>query len=137
MYYYIFRLEPSLPLEGALAKNNILDDVERVLDGKIVGPESIASRKPEEIFVSLHGGKILRIWGPRYDHFKVVASIGPGCGEDLLYFYFLFPSGPAGRKFKSNHQCTQVCFHILLMVQLAIGYTVLHLPPVPRHIMPD
>ncbi|KAK3858418.1 hypothetical protein Pcinc_035392 [Petrolisthes cinctipes] len=78
-------LEPPLPLEGALAKNNILDRVERVLDGQIVGPESIASRQPNEIFTSLHGGNILRIWGPSYEHSKVVTSIGLGCdapGED-------------------------------------------------------
>ncbi|XP_050738951.1 adipocyte plasma membrane-associated protein Hemomucin-like isoform X2 [Eriocheir sinensis] len=72
-------LPPSLPLEGALAGNKKLNNVQRILDGKIVGPESIAARGTEEIFVSLHGGKILRLWGPRFDHFKSVASIGPGC----------------------------------------------------------
>ncbi|XP_045617948.1 adipocyte plasma membrane-associated protein Hemomucin [Procambarus clarkii] len=74
-----YELDECLPLEGPLAKNNELDAADRILDGKIVGPESIASRDPEEIFVSLHGGKILRIWGPRFDHFKTVAAIGPGC----------------------------------------------------------
>ncbi|KAK4312704.1 hypothetical protein Pmani_015889 [Petrolisthes manimaculis] len=72
-------LEPPLALEGALARNNILDRVERVLEGQIVGPESIASRRPQEIFVSLHGGNILRIWGRDYDNFKIIASIGPDC----------------------------------------------------------
>ncbi|KAK8750353.1 hypothetical protein OTU49_014787 [Cherax quadricarinatus] len=75
----ILRHDECLPLEGPLAKNNKLDAADRIMDGKIVGPESIASRDPEEIFVSLHGGKILRIWGPKFDHFKIVASIGPGC----------------------------------------------------------
>ncbi|KAK4327177.1 hypothetical protein Pmani_002347 [Petrolisthes manimaculis] len=73
------RLEPPLPLEGALARNNILDRVERVLDGQIVGPESIASRQPHEIFVGVEGGKILRIWGQEYDNFEIVSSIGPEC----------------------------------------------------------
>lgn len=69
-----------MPLEGALARNTKLNSVERILDGRIIGPESIASRGDEEIFVSLHGGKILRLWGPRFDHLKIVTSIGPGCG---------------------------------------------------------
>lgn len=73
------RLPPPLPLEGGLAKNTKLNNVERILDGKITGPESIASRADDEIFVSLHGGKILRLWGPRFDHLKIVTSIGPGC----------------------------------------------------------
>ncbi|KAG0694579.1 Adipocyte plasma membrane-associated protein [Chionoecetes opilio] len=72
-------LPPALPLEGGLARNTKLNAIERILDGKISGPESIASRKEEEIFVSLHGGKILQLWGPRFDHLKIVTSIGPGC----------------------------------------------------------
>ncbi|KAK3864707.1 hypothetical protein Pcinc_029625 [Petrolisthes cinctipes] len=74
-------LEPPLPLEGALAKNNKLDRVERILEGQIVGPESLASRQPNEIFINLHGGKIVRIWGPSYEHSKVVTAIAPECDE--------------------------------------------------------
>uniref|UniRef100_A0A0P4WRE4 Strictosidine synthase conserved region domain-containing protein n=1 Tax=Scylla olivacea TaxID=85551 RepID=A0A0P4WRE4_SCYOL len=73
------RSPPPLPLEGGLARNTKLNNAERILDGRITGPESIASRADDEIFVSLHGGKILRLWGPRFDHFKIVTSIGPGC----------------------------------------------------------
>lgn len=82
--YIFFRLEKALPLEGPLARNNILDAGDRILDGKITGPESIASRGPEEIFVGVQGGKIIRIWGPRFNHYKVVTSIGPGCGKNLF-----------------------------------------------------
>lgn len=75
------RIDDPRPLEGRLEPNDILDAGERILDGKIVGPESVASKSDDEIFVSLHGGKILRIWGKRFDHFKIITSIGPGCGE--------------------------------------------------------
>lgn len=68
-----------------MARNKKLNSVERILDGKIRGPESVAARGTEEIFVSLHGGKILKLWGPRFDHFKIVASIGPGCGRKPFF----------------------------------------------------
>ena len=74
-------MKPSLPFEGPLAINSKLDKAERIFSGRVNGPESIASRKDEELFISLHGGKIMKIWGKRYDHFKIIASIGPGCGE--------------------------------------------------------
>ncbi|XP_063599967.1 adipocyte plasma membrane-associated protein Hemomucin-like isoform X2 [Penaeus indicus] len=77
--YKSYEMDDPRPLEGPLEPNDILDAGERILDGKIVGPESVASKSDDEIFVSLHGGKILRIWGKRFDHFKIITSIGPGC----------------------------------------------------------
>ncbi|XP_037799477.1 adipocyte plasma membrane-associated protein-like [Penaeus monodon] len=77
--YRSYEIDDPRPLEGRLEPNDILDAGERILDGKIVGPESVASKSDDEIFVSLHGGKILRIWGKRFDHFKIITSIGPGC----------------------------------------------------------
>ncbi|XP_042878013.1 adipocyte plasma membrane-associated protein-like [Penaeus japonicus] len=77
--YTSYDIDEGRPLEGPLEPNNIIDSGERILDGKIVGPESVASKSDDEIFVSLHGGKILRIWGKRFDHFKIITSIGPGC----------------------------------------------------------
>lgn len=74
-----YEVEDSLPFEGPLAKNDRLNNAERILDGKINGPESIASRRSDEIFVSLHNGKILRLWGKNFDHFQSIATIGPGC----------------------------------------------------------
>lgn len=77
--YRSYEIDDPRPLEGRLEPNDILDASERILDGKIVGPESVASKSDDEIFVSLHGGKILRIWGKQFDHFKIITSIGPGC----------------------------------------------------------
>ena len=65
-----------------MSLNDKLDKAERMLNDVIVGPESIASKSNDEIFVSLHGGKILRIWGDHFDHYQLVASIGPGCGKN-------------------------------------------------------
>ncbi|KAK7082339.1 hypothetical protein SK128_004053 [Halocaridina rubra] len=74
-----YELDDALPFDGPLAKNEILNNAERILDGKIIGPESVASRRSDEIFVSLHNGKILRLWGKNFDHFQTVTTIGPGC----------------------------------------------------------
>ena len=76
----VFRAEKTRSFEGPLAPNDLLNDAGRILDGKITGPESVASRDRHELFTSLHNGKILRIWGKKFDHFKTVATIGPGCG---------------------------------------------------------
>ncbi|XP_068218150.1 adipocyte plasma membrane-associated protein-like [Palaemon carinicauda] len=77
--YTYYETEETLPFDGPLAKNDILNDAGRILDGKINGPESIASRDRYELFTSLHNGKILRVWGKNFDHFQVITTIGPGC----------------------------------------------------------
>ncbi|XP_064087293.1 adipocyte plasma membrane-associated protein Hemomucin-like [Macrobrachium nipponense] len=74
-----YEVDKTLPFEGPLAKNDLLNDAGRILDGKITGPESVASRDRYELFTSLHNGKILRVWGKNFDHFQTVATIGPGC----------------------------------------------------------
>lgn len=75
-----------MPRTGPLAKNFILDDAERLYDGHLKGPESIASRAKNEVFVSLHNGDIARVWGTDFDKSEIVTKIGPGCGKYIVVF---------------------------------------------------
>ena len=64
-----------------------MDEGIRTFEGRLNGPESIASRKADELFVSLHGGKIMKIFGKKFDQIKMITSIGPGCG---MYWWSFF-----------------------------------------------
>lgn len=92
-YKFSFRIEPSLPREGPLAKNNILNDAEQMYKGHLIGPESIASKEKNEIFVSLANGDIVRVWGEDFEKSKVVGNLGPGgCGKFLIELFNIFQS---------------------------------------------
>ncbi|KAB7502672.1 Adipocyte plasma membrane-associated protein, partial [Armadillidium nasatum] len=77
--YEAFDVDPAHPREGPLAKNYILDSAERMYEGELICPESMASRAVNELFVSLHNGSIARVWGHDFEKVKIVATIGPGC----------------------------------------------------------
>lgn len=54
----------------------------RLFENKFTAPESVASRGREnEIFVSMHGGSIVKVFGKNYAAFKEVTKIGPGCSK--------------------------------------------------------
>ncbi|KAF2355645.1 Strictosidine synthase conserved region [Trinorchestia longiramus] len=73
-------LTPSSPREGPYAPNNVLDKAQRIFEDEIVGPESVAHRgRPNEIFASLYGGSIVKMFGPSFKNMKEVTKIGPGC----------------------------------------------------------
>ncbi|MCL4129430.1 UNVERIFIED_CONTAM: hypothetical protein GTU68_063179 [Idotea baltica] len=48
-------------------------------EGYLISPESIASRAKNELFVSLHNGNIVRVFGNDFEKTEVVANLGPGC----------------------------------------------------------
>ena len=75
-------MEPTLAREGAFAPNTLLDGAVRLFENTFTGPESVASRgRDNEIFVSMHGGSIVRVFGSEFQHYKEVAKIGPGCSK--------------------------------------------------------
>jgi len=71
-------LEPLLERSGAFAPNRKLDAAVRLFEGTFSGPESVAVRG-RELFVSMHGGYIVRVFGDRYDQFEPVLRIGSSC----------------------------------------------------------
>ncbi|XP_018015688.1 adipocyte plasma membrane-associated protein-like [Hyalella azteca] len=78
--FLVEEIAPTTPREGPFALNNILDRAQRHYENVFVGPESVAYRnKPNEIFVSMHGGSIIKITGSSYSEVEEVVKIGPGC----------------------------------------------------------
>jgi len=72
---------PPLPRTGVLAPNNILDGAKRLFEGRIVGPESVAWRRTDELFVGLHDGTIQRIYGNNFDQISKVTLMGEKCDK--------------------------------------------------------
>lgn len=72
-----YRNTPPRELTGKLTPNTRLDRAVPILDGEILGPESIAIRG-DEIYTGLIGGDVIR-----YKNGKatVVAKFGQDCGE--------------------------------------------------------
>ncbi|CAD7084395.1 unnamed protein product [Hermetia illucens] len=70
-----FEITPSKELRGPLELNNHLDNGERLLDGRVYGPECLLARK-NEIFTTIHGGEIIKITA---DHITHVAKFGQPC----------------------------------------------------------
>lgn len=62
-------------LLGALEINNHLDNAERLLEGKIVGPEHLLAHG-KSYFASLHNGNVVRIDG---EHITFIAKFGKPC----------------------------------------------------------
>jgi len=65
-----------MPLTGRLARNSKLDRASAILDGKIMGPESIAIRK-DEVYTGLIGGEVVRY---KKGKMEFVAKFGQACG---------------------------------------------------------
>lgn len=62
-------------LTGALEVNNHLDSSEKILEGKVPGPECLVARG-NSIYASLHNGNVVRIDG---EHVTFVAKFGKPC----------------------------------------------------------
>ncbi|CAL4065313.1 unnamed protein product, partial [Meganyctiphanes norvegica] len=93
-----FSVLPPLPLSGFLAPNNILDQADRLFEGKIVGPESIAWRKTDELFVGLDDGTIQRIYGDNFNYISKVTQMGEKCDPS----YQKTCGRPLGLRFAPN-----------------------------------
>jgi signal peptidase I len=91
MFVVVIRLKPALPLEGKLAPNKRLDAAEPLLEGQIVGPESIAVRK-DEIYTGVIGGDVIRY---KDGKMEVVAKFGKECGNITIrdLYIYLFVKG--------------------------------------------
>lgn len=74
-----FRVTPPKDLKGPLEINNLLDNAERLFEGRIYGPEHLIARG-DDIFTSIHGGEVIKING---DHITHVAKFGEPCGMFL------------------------------------------------------
>nr|XP_054759511.1 adipocyte plasma membrane-associated protein-like [Lytechinus pictus] len=71
-------LPPPRPWTGALAPNNKLQKAQKLLEGKIIGPESLAYNKGR-IYTGTYDGKVVEIKNDK--DIKVIAQLGtPPCG---------------------------------------------------------
>lgn len=73
----IISITPARELAGKLEPNTRLDRASPILDGEILGPESIAVRG-DQVYTGLIGGDIIK-----YENGKasVVAKFGVDCGK--------------------------------------------------------
>ncbi|CAL4156078.1 unnamed protein product, partial [Meganyctiphanes norvegica] len=74
-----YSVPPPLPRTGSLAPNNVLDGGRRLFEGKVIGPESVAVRGTNEIFVGVHDGTIQKIYGEDFDQIVQVTQTGEKC----------------------------------------------------------
>ncbi|XP_071511647.1 adipocyte plasma membrane-associated protein-like [Diadema antillarum] len=73
-----FSLPPPRPFTGPLAVNNKLQQAKKLLDGKVIGPESLAYRDGY-IYTGTYDGKVIRIKNEK--DIEVLAKLGtPPCG---------------------------------------------------------
>ncbi|XP_031618331.1 adipocyte plasma membrane-associated protein [Contarinia nasturtii] len=70
-----FIIPKPLDLTGPLEVNNLLDNAERLLEGRVHGPETLLMRN-NEIYTTVHGGQVIKING---DHITHVAKFGKPC----------------------------------------------------------
>ncbi|XP_067617532.1 adipocyte plasma membrane-associated protein Hemomucin [Eurosta solidaginis] len=75
--YKAFYVAPAKDLKGALELNHHLDGGERLLEGRVYGPECLIARK-NEIYTGIHGGEVIKLTA---DHVTHVAKIGQPCEE--------------------------------------------------------
>lgn len=73
-----FSIPATKDLSGALELNYHLEGAERLLDGRVYGPEALVVHK-NEIYTGIHGGEIIKISAEHVTH---VAKIGQPC-EDI------------------------------------------------------
>ncbi|XP_017874286.1 PREDICTED: adipocyte plasma membrane-associated protein isoform X2 [Drosophila arizonae] len=75
--YKDFVVAPPKELKGALESNFHLEGAERLLEGRIYGPECLVVRN-NEIYTGLHGGEIIKLTSNHVTH---VAKFGEPCAE--------------------------------------------------------
>ncbi|KAH8417708.1 hypothetical protein KR222_004680 [Zaprionus bogoriensis] len=75
--YKEFTVAPPKELKGALEPNFHLDGAERLLEGRIYGPECLIVRN-NEIYTGIHGGEIIKLTANHVTH---VAKFGLPCAE--------------------------------------------------------
>lgn len=72
-----FTVTPAKELKGALESNYHLEGAERVLEGRVYGPEHLLARK-NEIYTGIYGGEVIKLTS---DHVTHVAKFGQPCEE--------------------------------------------------------
>ena len=75
-------------VDGPLLPNNVLDGAQRLLEDQVFGPEGLATRGTNELFMSTVGGHIMKLSGKNMDKLEKVVTIGVPCGEmqQLMWF---------------------------------------------------
>ncbi|CAL4068092.1 unnamed protein product, partial [Meganyctiphanes norvegica] len=74
-----YTISPPLPRTGALAPDNILNKAERLFENEIIGPESIAWKRTDEIYVGVQDGTIRKISGNDFNQMSTIVQIGEAC----------------------------------------------------------
>lgn len=77
IYSLIYSVAPPKELKGALEPNFHLEGAERLLEGRIYGPECLIVRN-NEIYTGIHGGEIIKLTANHVTH---VAKFGQPCGK--------------------------------------------------------
>ncbi|XP_004533668.1 adipocyte plasma membrane-associated protein [Ceratitis capitata] len=75
--YKAFHITPAKELKGALEPNQHLDGAERLLEGRVYGPECLIARK-NEIYTGIHGGEVIKLTA---DHVTHITKFGQPCEE--------------------------------------------------------
>ncbi|XP_005175371.2 adipocyte plasma membrane-associated protein Hemomucin [Musca domestica] len=73
-----FSVAPPRPLTGALEPNYHLEGAERLLEGRVYGPECLIA-KNRDIYMGIHGGEVIKINAGHVTH---VTKLGQPC-EDI------------------------------------------------------
>lgn len=73
----VFRVAPPRPLTGALEPNYHLEGAERLLEGRVYGPECLIA-KNRDIYMGIHGGEVIKINAGHVTH---VTKLGQPCGK--------------------------------------------------------
>ena len=66
--------------------NNHLDGADRLLEGRVYGPECLIARK-NDIYMGIHGGEVIKM---NAGHITHVTKIGQPCGKSINNFMFYF-----------------------------------------------
>ena len=78
-------MKPPLPLKGALAVNNKLDNAEHLFENEIKGPEGLAIYN-NELYTTLHNGYVVKLVDGKL---VPVIKFGDDCGKKI-YLLFIF-----------------------------------------------
>lgn len=73
----MFSMVKPKPLEGILEINNYLENPEKLLEGKVFGPEHLLARDGA-IYTAMHNGDVVKIVG---EDIKVLGKFGKLCCE--------------------------------------------------------
>lgn len=70
-------MTPPRPLTGALEPNFHLEGADRLLEGRVYGPECLIANK-RDIYMGIHGGEVIKINAGHVTH---VTKLGQPCGK--------------------------------------------------------